>query len=216
MIPKFLLFLPRRYIHMTDLVDQMFPPIHRQFTPEFTDFNYWRAPVQEFDLPDFSPPSPALSARSDTSARSTFDRIRNFSLGRQNGRQYVPANSASSRNRSHESGEGRRTPLRDVRSFEYLRDRVAGIDDLSEESGSSTMVESEDERRGRKLSMDSMPGSLPGSVSSHLSDRFGEDEEEGSDEYDDDEDLEDPEEAAEEVFDEDFRAMEAMESVPFL
>jgi phosphatidate phosphatase LPIN len=65
---------------MTDLVDQMFPPIHRKWTPEFTDFNYWKMPVQEFTLPDLSPPSPALSARSDTSNQSTLARIRNFSL----------------------------------------------------------------------------------------------------------------------------------------
>ena len=53
------------YIHMTDLVDQMFPPINRKTAPDFTDFNFWRAPVMQFDLPDLSPPSPALSARSD-------------------------------------------------------------------------------------------------------------------------------------------------------
>lgn len=69
-----------RYIHMTDLVDQMFPPIHRKWAPEFTDFNYWKMPVQDFALPDLSPPSPALSARSDTSNQSTLARIRNFSL----------------------------------------------------------------------------------------------------------------------------------------
>lgn len=81
------------YIHMTDLVDQMFPPIHRKWTPEFTDFNFWKAPVQEFALPDFSPPSPALSARSDTSNQSTLARLRNFSLGgpRQSSRQSLPA-----------------------------------------------------------------------------------------------------------------------------
>ncbi|KAF7290918.1 Nuclear elongation and deformation protein 1 [Mycena chlorophos] len=68
------------YIHMTDLVDQMFPPIHRKWTPEYTDFNFWKPPVHEFPLPDLSPPSPALSARSDTSNQSTLARLRNFSL----------------------------------------------------------------------------------------------------------------------------------------
>src|SRR4051812_28644081 len=70
-----------RYIHMTDLVDQMFPPINRKWTPEYTDFNYWKTPVQEYPLPDLSPPSPALSARSDTSNQSALARLRNFSLG---------------------------------------------------------------------------------------------------------------------------------------
>jgi len=45
---------------MTDLVDQMFPPIHRNGR-QITDFNYWKMPVQEFTLPDLSPPSPALA-----------------------------------------------------------------------------------------------------------------------------------------------------------
>lgn len=66
---------------MTDLVDQMFPPIHRKWTPEFTDFNYWKVPLREYALPDLSPPSPALSARSDTSNQSALARLRNFSLG---------------------------------------------------------------------------------------------------------------------------------------
>ncbi|KIY46600.1 LNS2-domain-containing protein, partial [Fistulina hepatica ATCC 64428] len=33
------------YIHMTDLVDQMFPPINRKWAPEYTDFKYWRPPM---------------------------------------------------------------------------------------------------------------------------------------------------------------------------
>ncbi len=208
---------------MTDLVDQMFPPIHRQFTPEFTDFNYWRTPVQEFDLPILSPPSPALSARSDTSTQTTFSRIRNFSLGRRSGKQYaVPVPAARNQENS-----GRRTPLRDVRSFEQLRlGGAMSNEDFSEESGSSTLADSEDERRGRKrLSIDSMPGSLPGSVGSHFSGKLGddgddeegeEDEEEEAEEDDYDGGMDDPEEAVEKGFDEDFRAMGEMESVPFL
>lgn len=76
----FILFFSFRYIHMTDFVDQMFPPINRKWAPDYTDFNYWRQPVREFSLPDLTPPSPALSARSDTSSQSTLARLRNFSL----------------------------------------------------------------------------------------------------------------------------------------
>lgn len=54
---------------------QMFPPINRKTAPAFTDFNFWRAPVMHFELPDLSPPSPALSARSDSSSRLTFPRL---------------------------------------------------------------------------------------------------------------------------------------------
>lgn len=68
------------YIHMTDLVDQMFPPITLKSAqgnvgkPEFNDFNYWRPNIGQFELPSddellpspaaSSPASPALSARS--------------------------------------------------------------------------------------------------------------------------------------------------------
>ncbi|EST09485.1 LNS2, Lipin/Ned1/Smp2 [Kalmanozyma brasiliensis GHG001] len=69
------------YIHMTDLVDQMFPPITAKEEkeprkPEFNDFNFWRPAVVEVELPGDDellgtpPVSPALSARSGRSARS--------------------------------------------------------------------------------------------------------------------------------------------------
>lgn len=75
-------------MHMTDLVDQQFPPINRKTAPDFTDFNFWRAPVMQFDLPDLSPPSPALSARSD-STTSRFPRLGSIasSLSRRSSRQ---------------------------------------------------------------------------------------------------------------------------------
>ncbi len=44
----------------------MFPPIHRKITPEYTDFNYWRPPIADFEIPDLTPVSPALSATSDS------------------------------------------------------------------------------------------------------------------------------------------------------
>lgn len=64
-----------RYIAMTDLVDQMFPPVNRGAQPEFSDFNYWRAPLPKVDLPDFAPPSPKSPTPSDTSSRYSLRRI---------------------------------------------------------------------------------------------------------------------------------------------
>ena len=69
------------YIHMTDLVDQMFPPITAKEEkeprkPEFNDFNFWRPSIAEVELPPDDellgtpPVSPALSARSGKSVRS--------------------------------------------------------------------------------------------------------------------------------------------------
>nr|XP_019001650.1 uncharacterized protein I203_05853 [Kwoniella mangroviensis CBS 8507]OCF65111.1 hypothetical protein I203_05853 [Kwoniella mangroviensis CBS 8507] len=57
------------YIQLNDLVNEVFPPVSTKFKPEFTDFNYWRDSIPDIPIPDLSPPSPALSARSDTSGR---------------------------------------------------------------------------------------------------------------------------------------------------
>ncbi|UZJ55128.1 hypothetical protein CBS101457_004448 [Exobasidium rhododendri] len=72
------------YIHMTDLVDQMFPPITLKSARgnegklEFNDFNYWRPEIASVEFPSdeelmptmSSPASPALSARSVKSSAS--------------------------------------------------------------------------------------------------------------------------------------------------
>lgn len=208
-----------RYIHLTDLVDQMFPPIHQDNAPEFTDFNYWKAPIQEFALPDLAPPSPALSARSDTSNQSTLARIRNFSLGRQSGKQMLPLPATQ---KSSDASSARSIPLRQMTSLERLTHRFTKSMDTFEESSASTLVDSEDDkerdRQARKrLSMGSVPGSLDGGLDFDYDD---EEEEDGDLEANEEDgnaaEIEDPEEAAEEGFDEDFAATGEMESVPFL
>nr|XP_019050786.1 hypothetical protein I302_01228 [Kwoniella bestiolae CBS 10118]OCF29716.1 hypothetical protein I302_01228 [Kwoniella bestiolae CBS 10118] len=57
------------YIQLNDLVNEVFPPVSTKFKPEYTDFNYWRDSIPDIPIPDLTPPSPALSARSDTSGR---------------------------------------------------------------------------------------------------------------------------------------------------
>lgn len=102
---------------MTDLVDQMFPPINRKWAPEYTDFNFWRAPIPDIELPELlsspssssplvTPPSPSLSAsaRSDVSVQSTLSRLRNFSLGR--GRSTASSFSSSRAHSPDGSGSG--------------------------------------------------------------------------------------------------------------
>ncbi|KAG1830376.1 Lipin/Ned1/Smp2-domain-containing protein [Suillus variegatus] len=223
------------YIHMTDIVDQMFPPINRQWAVEFTDFNYWKMPVQEFALPDLTPPSPALSARSDTSNQSTLARLRNFSLvGRRQSRDMTqfslpPPVLAREGTPSRTMGL-RSTHLRQMSSLERLSGRLAALAQSSSSSGidsrssSSTFLDSDEEdadvedgsvrkRRPRSTSMTSMPGSLDDG-------QFGEDgrdEEEEGYGYDGEvEGGENEEEAAEEAFDEDFLATGEMKNVPFL
>jgi phosphatidate phosphatase LPIN len=80
-----------------DLVNEVFPPVSTKFKPEFTDFNYWRSNIPDITLPDLSPPSPALSARSDSSSRySVLGKI--TGLGRRGSRQPIlPVSDPSSR-----------------------------------------------------------------------------------------------------------------------
>ena len=54
------------YIAMTNLVNETFPPTERSTQPAYNDFNYWRPSFAEVELPDLTPVSPALSARSDS------------------------------------------------------------------------------------------------------------------------------------------------------
>ncbi|KAJ3904324.1 nuclear elongation and deformation protein 1 [Lentinula edodes] len=231
------------YIHMTDLVDQMFPPIHRKWAPEFTDFNFWKPPMQEFPLPDFSPPSPALSARSDS---STFARIRNFSLvgTRQNNIPKVAAAVAAASSRALDDEQPlRNMKLQQMSSFErlsstlgfsgngssssVLKDRRSDSPDTRSYS-SSSYAGSEDEddddgwnggRRERRRSTTSMPGSLEDM-------NFGNDDDEEyvhddpnddyNEEYDPHGEDEVDEVAADDAFDEDLLAAGEMKNVPFL
>lgn len=224
------------YIHMTDIVDQMFPPIHRKWTAEFTDFNYWKMPVQEFALPDLTPPSPALSARSDTSNQSTLARLRNFSLvGRRQSRDLtqfsLPPPVVAREGTPGRAMSLRNTHLRQMSSLERLSGRLVALTQSSSSSGvdsrssSSTFLDSDEEdaeaeegsvrkRRPRSTSMTSMPGSLD-------DEQFGVDVRDGDEDvegygYDGVEGGENEEEAAEEAFDEDFLATGEMKNVPFL
>ncbi|THH19909.1 hypothetical protein EW146_g1340 [Bondarzewia mesenterica] len=218
------------YIHMTDLVDQMFPPIQHKWESEFTDNTYWKAPMAEYPLPDLAPPSPALSARSDTSNQSALARLRNFSLRSSSGKRLasLPPPATDPR-RGRNMVDGREPRLRQMSSLERLSSTLSGLAprrSVSPESSSGTYLDSEEDaedgektssgrrRRARTRSVESMPGSLPGSKSSSEQD---EDELEFGAEGSEDEGYEaDEAEVAEQEFDEDLLATGEMESVPFL
>ncbi|KAI9030179.1 Lipin/Ned1/Smp2-domain-containing protein [Phycomyces nitens] len=48
------------YVHLNDLVDQIFPPINKAIDEEYSDWNYWKAPLPKIELPelDLPPTSP--------------------------------------------------------------------------------------------------------------------------------------------------------------
>ncbi|GAA5986692.1 hypothetical protein JCM11641_001364 [Rhodosporidiobolus odoratus] len=138
------------YIHMTDLVDQMFPPINRKTAPDYTDFNYWRTPLPAIDLPDLSPPSPALSARSDQStSRLALTRLGSLAstLSRRSSRQTLADGGAAANNRNARGA----TPTSPLLQATVPEEPV----DSDEE-----VYEAELYRQRRQRSP-SMPGSLP-------------------------------------------------------
>ncbi|KAI8641445.1 Lipin/Ned1/Smp2-domain-containing protein [Parasitella parasitica] len=51
---ELLLAFKSSYLHLNDLVDQMFPPINRVVDEEFNDWNYWKAPVADIEIPELN------------------------------------------------------------------------------------------------------------------------------------------------------------------
>ncbi|KAF8743410.1 LNS2 protein, partial [Rhizoctonia solani] len=225
------------YIHMTDLVDQMFPPVHRRWAPEYTDFNFWRAPLPEIELPDLSPPSPALSAHSNTSGGSRLGRL--VSLGRSASRaSSIDARQAEKDVRSLGDTERRRTTSHpgtimragtaNVRPSSPLTGPAMSAEDLDVISDAEGRMQGGvdiDREHRRRKSFDSMPGSFEERRWVHGADEEdsdelatqddafddeGEDGDEGDDEHDDDEDDDDEEPQF------DTLATDEMEDTPFL
>lgn len=238
-------FTRGRYIHMTDLVDQMFPPIHRHMDAHFTDFNFWRPPTNEDDLPELTPPSPALSARSDTSNQSTLARLRNIRLmgsGRTGHKKQFslppPATGSHINGTLKAGGERERVPggrdshLRQMSSFERLSNTLSNFIPSTSPNATSpvsspSVLDSGDEdedmdlerqMRGRKrVRRTSMPGSLPGHSDNERDEHEHGDEEEEEDEDDGEEDDYGYDaEHEEQTFDDDILATGEMENVPFL
>jgi len=230
---------------MTDLVDQMFPPINHKWTSEFTDFNYWKTPVQDFTLPDLSPPSsPGLTARSDTSPQSAFARLRRFGLtGKQQNATKAsvvgagPNGYRSSHLRQMSSLERLSSSLGFISRSSTLNFESYGRSDSPSSSSSYLTDEDEDSNlakrprgRPRSRSMTSMPGTLD--ETEFMADEYDGQEsnlekgyrhfegEDGFDEgYEGEEDEQyhlDAEEEAEAAFDDDLLATGEMQKVPFL
>ena len=186
------------------VVNEVFPPVNTKFKPEFTDFNYWRASIVDIPLPDLRlPPSPALSARSDTSSRLNVGMLGKIaSLGLRSSRQPLLPTAAEPSSRPSSP----------------LIGPALTADDLSED---------DDDSNGRRSRESSMPGSFEehhNHFGAALSDRSRQDEErdleegrrkeppsENEDEGNDDRDSFD--DGA--IFDDDILAAGEMKHVPF-
>jgi phosphatidate phosphatase LPIN len=46
------------YVHLNDLVDQIFPPINKTIQEEYSDYNFWKAPLPEIDIPELEEQGP--------------------------------------------------------------------------------------------------------------------------------------------------------------
>jgi len=205
---------------MTDLVDQMFPPVHRSVSPAFTDLNYWRAPIDDFPLPDLTPPSPALSARSGRSTLSRFNPASAISLLSSRSR------SPASQDTSPERGNFAATRTGHARAQSlplHVEDVDATLEEVRKERQRRDEEYVAELHRRRRKSIDSMPGSLPSSSPfdagwAHDDDDAAAEalEEGGEDEDDEYDDEDDPEGEADDAFDEDLLATGEMENVPFL
>ncbi|RUS34490.1 Lipin/Ned1/Smp2-domain-containing protein [Jimgerdemannia flammicorona] len=71
------------YLHLNDLVDQIFPPINKKLVEEYNDWNFWKAPLPEFDLPELPPPpktppprSPPLSSSPPLPSRASISDLK--------------------------------------------------------------------------------------------------------------------------------------------
>ena len=196
--------------------------------------------MDEDDLPELTPPSPALSARSDTSNQSTLARLKNMSLrGNRAGNQKQfplppPATESSIKGTSQEGDKEDRGPgtrnshLRQMSSFERLSNTISNFvpstsSNTPNRVSSSSVLDSGDEdeeidlerqTRGRtRVRRNSMPGSLPGN-SDDERDEHEHGDEEGEEGEEDDYGYD--AEHEEQTFDDDIFATGEMENVPFL
>jgi phosphatidate phosphatase LPIN len=105
------------YIHLNDLVDQIFPPINRVINEEYNDWNYWKSPFPEIDIPELDIPLeptspkpkpikpdpsalPASSVVASTSSTASRSLLRSFTSRSDSGSS---TNSNSSQSRKIQS-----------------------------------------------------------------------------------------------------------------
>ncbi|CEP13148.1 hypothetical protein [Parasitella parasitica] len=46
------------YVHLNDLVDQIFPPIDNSIQEEYNDYNFWKPPMPDIDIPELEEEGP--------------------------------------------------------------------------------------------------------------------------------------------------------------
>lgn len=148
------------YIAMTNLVDETFPPVTRSQQPAYNDFNYWRPAFQEVEFPDLTPPSPALSARSDS--RMSVFRIAGVISKRASKSSLKPAPPNGIANGSDENA---RTPVstspRPSSPLQTIYTSEGEEEEYDEEEDNALPLQSQPaKRRSQRQRTESMPGSF--------------------------------------------------------
>lgn len=150
----------------------MFPPVHRRFAPEYTDFNYWRPTIDAFEIPDLTPQpaSPALSAASDTSGRmSMLGRL--AGLGRKSSRQTVGSGGGEDDKRGQGPASPSTRPSSPL-STSIGRDDSDYDDDEDAISDRGDFMNQEQQDHQQQHRAHSMPGSFDDRSSQFMGDDF--------------------------------------------
>ncbi|KAI8380073.1 Lipin/Ned1/Smp2-domain-containing protein [Blakeslea trispora] len=153
---ELLLGFKSSYIHLTDLVDQIFPPINRVEDEEFNDWNYWKPPKLEIDIPELDipleptspkpkpikpdvsalPPSSVVASSSSSTSRSL---LRSFTGGSQASLQKPQRKYSISSNTSHDELSPQSSP-RQLASDNQLTSDQRAMTSLSTSPTSSSIM----------------------------------------------------------------------------
>ncbi|WVQ76689.1 hypothetical protein IAR50_006363 [Cryptococcus sp. DSM 104548] len=199
------------YIQLNDLVNEVFPTTSNRVKPEYTDFNYWRDPVPDIPLPDLTPPSPALSARSDTSGRySVIGKI--TGMARRSSRAAHPNGSASTSQVDPSS-----RPSSPLMAPSLTSVDMSEGDEEDDDRSLSSMPGSFEDDKGKLLDEVFFASGQKGSRASQREEDDGQEsqEEDVEDDGDDGREGQDDSYDDDAIFDDDILAAGEMQNVPF-
>ncbi|ODN96515.1 phosphatidate phosphatase LPIN [Cryptococcus wingfieldii CBS 7118] len=197
------------YIQLNDLVNEVFPTASSKVKPEYTDFNYWRDPVPDIPLPDLTPPSPALSARSDTSGRySVIGKI--TGMARRSSRATHPNGSASTSQVDPSSRPSSPLMAPSLTSMD-----MSEGDEEDDERSLSSMPGSFEDDKGELLDEVFFASGSQQSRPGHREEEDGREESDGEDDEDGGEGGQDDSYDDDAIFDDDILAAGEMQNVPF-
>lgn len=179
---ELLLGFKSSYIHLNDLVDQIFPPINRVVNEEYNDWNYWKSPFPEIDIPELDipleptspkpkpikpdpsvlPPSSVVSA-----PNSSRGLLRSFT-SRSDSSSSVHSNH-STRKLSTSSS----TPNTFLKSRTTNDDSLANDTDVTSDQKASAAISAATDNNDSSSIISTSPDSVSGSIMNKMTSGFG-------------------------------------------